>query len=430
MAFSIASADVRRRIVAEAAEWQARATRVAEPTGFDPRNRLGYVPGPRSRSLQEAEQVARLQARTAAATARTASVPASFDWRAHDGANYVTAVKDQGGCGSCVAFGVVGAAEAMLRITKRDPGARANLSEAQLFFCYGPDAAAGACPAGGWWPDAALDALREGVVDESRFAYTDADQLCGLPAGWRSKVTRITGWRLLDTPAEIKRHLATTGPVAACFTAYEDFFYYGSGVYRQVTGEPVGGHCVCVVGYDDPGRYWIAKNSWGTAWGEDGFFRIRYGECGIDDLMWGIDGVVSVTLRPWPTLRRGDEGAAVRTLQHLLRHREQAVTVNGGFDAKTHAAVRAFQKARRHTVNGVVAPKAWRALVTTLTRGSKGDAVKALQRQLKARGSAVSVDGDFGPGTQRAVKAYQKTVSLFADGVVGPATWQALVSGM
>lgn len=430
MAFSIASTDVQRRIAAEAAEWQVRPAMDTARGGFDPRYRLGYTPGPRSRSLQEAERVARLQSRTAAATARTASVPASFDWRARDGASYVTAVKDQGGCGSCVAFGVVAAAEAMLRIAKRDPAAKANLSEAQLFFCYGPDAAAGACPAGGWWPDAALDALREGVVDEATFGYTDADQPCRLPAGWRSKVTRITGWRLVDTPAAIKQHLATTGPVAACFTAYEDFFYYGGGVYRQVTGEAVGGHCVSVVGYDDPGRYWIAKNSWGTGWGEDGFFRIRYGECGIDDVMWGIDGVVSVTLRPWPTLRRGDESPAVRTLQYLLRHRDHAVTANGEFDAKTHAAVRAFQKARRHTVNGVVAAKAWRALVTTVRRGSKGDPVKAVQRQLKLRGSAVSVDGDFGPGTQRAVKAYQKKVSLLADGVVGPATWQALVSGM
>jgi hypothetical protein len=36
---------------------------------------------------------------------------------------------------------------------------------------------------------------------------------------------------------------------------------------------------------------WIAKNSWGTGWGEAGFFRIGYGQCGIDNVMWSPDGI-------------------------------------------------------------------------------------------------------------------------------------------
>jgi C1A family cysteine protease len=46
-----------------------------------------------------------------------------------------------------------------------------------------------------------------------------------------------------------------------------------------------------VVGYDDGQGCWIAKNSWGTGFGESGFFRIAYGQVGFDAEMWAIDGV-------------------------------------------------------------------------------------------------------------------------------------------
>jgi hypothetical protein len=58
---------------------------------------------------------------------------------------------------------------------------------------------------------------------------------------------------------------------------YEDFFSYSSGVYKHISGDVVGGHVVLVVGYDDPGQYFIVKNSWGD-WGERGYFRIDYSE--------------------------------------------------------------------------------------------------------------------------------------------------------
>jgi hypothetical protein len=50
-----------------------------------------------------------------------------------------------------------------------------------------------------------------------------------------------------------------------------------------------------VVGYDDDHGCWICKNSWGTGWGEGGFFRIAYGQCGIDAQMWAINGIVQNT---------------------------------------------------------------------------------------------------------------------------------------
>ena len=53
-------------------------------------------------------------------------------------------------------------------------------------------------------------------------------------------------------------------------TVYNDFYSYTSGVYSHVTGSYLGGHAILIVGYDDVGKYFIAKNSWGTSWGRGG----------------------------------------------------------------------------------------------------------------------------------------------------------------
>jgi peptidoglycan hydrolase-like protein with peptidoglycan-binding domain len=62
-------------------------------------------------------------------------------------------------------------------------------------------------------------------------------------------------------------------------------------------------------------------------------------------------------------------------------------------------------------------------------QGSQGNAVEAVQALLKASGEGVSVDGDFGQATDGAVRDYQTQHNLTVDGVVGPQTWQSLLSG-
>lgn len=61
-----------------------------------------------------------------------------------------------------------------------------------------------------------------------------------------------------------------------------------------------------------------------------------------------------------------------------------------------------------------------------LRRGSKGAHVREVQSQLTTRGWTITVDGSFGPGTERVVRTFQKNKGLKVDGVVGPATWTAL----
>ena len=61
-----------------------------------------------------------------------------------------------------------------------------------------------------------------------------------------------------------------------------------------MAGHFKGLHAVAVVGYDDGQRCWIVKNSWGTNWGEGGFFRIGYGECGLDTQFPFFDPAVAI----------------------------------------------------------------------------------------------------------------------------------------
>ncbi|MBE9223883.1 peptidoglycan-binding protein [Phormidium sp. LEGE 05292] len=63
-----------------------------------------------------------------------------------------------------------------------------------------------------------------------------------------------------------------------------------------------------------------------------------------------------------------------------------------------------------------------------ISSGSKGNDVKYLQQLLNKKGYSLKVDGDFGPHTVAAVKQFQKSHGLAVDGVVGPKTWNALLS--
>lgn len=83
----------------------------------------------------------------------------------------------------------------------------------------------------------------------------------------------------------------------------------------------------------------------------------------------------------YPTLRRNGQHAQVTALQYLLRHRGHAIAADGIFGPKTEAAVRAFQASVNLTADGIVGRRTWPAVVVTVRRGSTGDAVRAVQYQ-------------------------------------------------
>ena len=150
---------------------------------------------------------------------------------------------------------------------------------------------------------------------------------------------------------------------------------------------------------------------------------------------------MSGSISPFPLVREGDREHPVQTLQHLLRARNQSVDVDGIFGPKTDAAVRTFQTENHLSVDGIVGPATWAKLIVVVRRGSQGDAVKGVQEEFQFRnlsgdpGRGPQIDGVFGPETEAAVRAFQQALhadipSVTVDGIVGPVTWQALVSGM
>ena len=150
---------------------------------------------------------------------------------------------------------------------------------------------------------------------------------------------------------------------------------------------------------------------------------------------------MSGTISAWPVVKNGSNGHPVKTLQYLLRARGQSVVVDGVFGPQTEAAVKAFQTSHGLAPDGIVGPMTWAAVVVQVKKGSQGDAVRGVQEEFQFRNQSgdptigVQVDGIFGPKTDAAVRGFQQALSLdipsvAVDGVVGPVTWQALVSGM
>src|SRR5262245_30871573 len=170
---------------------EATMTRLSEAEGG---SRLRFVPAPGGPSLEEVDYALRQAKPQAPFTAAAAvGAPSSYDLRNVGGGNFVTGIRDQGGCGSCVAFGTVAVLESTLRVSMNDPNLDVDLSEAHLFYCYGYSQ--GRNCSNGWWPEGALDQIQpNGLAFEQSYPYTAGDQNCtGLNPDWQRRRVTITG---------------------------------------------------------------------------------------------------------------------------------------------------------------------------------------------------------------------------------------------
>ncbi|MBN2280362.1 MAG: T9SS type A sorting domain-containing protein [Candidatus Marinimicrobia bacterium] len=212
---------------------------------------------------------------------QTGPLPASLDWRNNNG-NWMTSVKNQGGCGSCWDFSAVAQIESWWKIYYDLPDSNINLSEQYILSC---GSEAGSCDGG--WANEALEFVKNNSIPHEIFMpYKADDQVaCGsIIAGWESTSVTIPGWGYITLEEEnvinIKNALMYH-PVSANYSVYEDFAYYNGGVYEHVWGELEAGHAILIIGWEDENECWICKNSWGPYWGENGYFRIKWGSCDI-----------------------------------------------------------------------------------------------------------------------------------------------------
>lgn len=264
---------IRSKILEKSLSWSAGTTSISALPEEARRKYLGLVV-----PEEEKELIRRMMVEEDALAAEQGKVfvyPNSWDWRRVSDRDWTTPVRDQGGCGACVAFATVAMIESSLEIFTRNPNLNPDLSEADLFF-----RGCGDCCGRGWnFLPALRYAQNSGIPDEACFPYR-SNQSSSCP-NRDKRIVKIESWKTLSGASQAKEWISRKGPIMTGFHVYEDFFYYQSGVYRSAYGGYAGDHAVCVVGYDDAAGYWICKNSWGVGWGDRGWFKIGYGECGI-----------------------------------------------------------------------------------------------------------------------------------------------------
>ena len=267
--------EISALIAKEKLNWTAGKTSLSSLPLSDQKNYLGVIVT--KAELQKMKTAAKKQAEEEMKAFKAGpayGAPTAKDWRNVSGINYVTAVKDQGGCGSCVSFGTCATLEANIRIKAQEPSLDVNLSEAFMQFCGG-----GSCS--GWGLTSGLEfAKSTGVTDDACFLYKPQNMPCeDRCSSWQSRLVKLNDFTGHSSMQARKDAIANVGPVVAGMAVYNDFFSYSSGVYQKTSGSSLAGyHCICVVGYDDSQQCWIIKNSWGTGWGEAGFCRIKYNQ--------------------------------------------------------------------------------------------------------------------------------------------------------
>ncbi|MBN2202049.1 hypothetical protein JW777_08870, partial [bacterium] len=200
--------------------------------------------------------------------------PPRFDLRDSGG---LTPVRNQGNCGSCWAFAVLGAVESDWIISGRGVH---DLSEDHLNTCHLPFLKA-PCLGGNAYMASACLVRGSGPYSESDDPYDDDHKTVDCPSGFDPQGTVTAVHFFPRDPAVIKNALMISGGLYTNMY-YSTSYYNPQNFTYHYPGTAAPNHAVVLAGWDDNKitaggtGAWIVKNSWGTAWGEAGYFYVSY----------------------------------------------------------------------------------------------------------------------------------------------------------
>jgi cathepsin B len=188
-------------------------------------------------------------------------------------------IRIQDHCGSCWAFG---SSEAFANRICRSTGINVgNISPQELVSCV-PSGCAGGSEVMAW-----KYFMDTGIHTEDVYPYVSGkDMITGacLPPSTGTIYKSDQAVVIQPSILAIQTEIQNKGPVTCPMNAYIDLMIYKKGIYRRETNINLGGHVVTVIGWgqEEGVNYWLVKNLWGLDWGEKGYFRIEFGQCGIE----------------------------------------------------------------------------------------------------------------------------------------------------
>ena len=192
------------------------------------------------------------------------------------------AVYDQGQLGSCTANGIAGA----IQFERMKQSLKPDFVPSRLFIYYNERVIEHTVnsDSGAMIRDGIKTVVKKGDCPESQWPYDPAQFAKKPPQGCYAQALKykaVQYQRLVQNTAQMKGCLASGFPFVFGFTVYESFessqVAQTGAVPMPAAGEQVvGGHCMLAVGYDDQKQCFIVRNSWGSAWGLQGYCTMPY----------------------------------------------------------------------------------------------------------------------------------------------------------